>query len=43
MVVNSCPENVEGRVKIMWKLVLLAGEKRHESVVVNSDPGNWVG
>ena len=42
MVVNSCPEDVVGRLKIMWKLVLKVGEKRHKWVVVSSDPGMWV-
>ena len=39
MVVNSCFEDLEGRVglKRVWEFVPKAGRKRNESVKVSSD------
>ena len=39
MVVNSCFEDLEGRVvlKRVWEFIPKTGEKRHERVKVSSD------
>ena len=43
MVVNSCFEDLEGRVglKRMWEFVPKAGKKRNEIVNVSSDSIFW--
>ena len=43
MVVNSCFEDLEGRVvlKMVWEFIPKVGKKRNERVKVSSDSRFW--